>query len=48
MSLVLSLKLPSFTWMGALVPQEQLNGIVKYIYLEKEPRSCFNYYTIVS
>ena len=30
-NLVLSLKLPSSTWMGALVPAEELKDTVKYI-----------------
>ena len=32
------LNLPSFTWVGALVPAEELKGIVMYIFLHEEPR----------
>ena len=37
----LSLKLPSSTWMGALVPIEKLNDIVIHTSLEEEPGPCF-------
>ena len=46
--LVLSLKLPSSTWVGALVPAEELRDILLCISLEEEPGPCFNYYTVVS
>ena len=36
---MLSLKLPSSTWVGALVPTE-LKGIVMYIFLHEEPGPC--------
>ena len=35
-----SMKLPSSTWVGALVPAEELKGIYIYILLEEEPGPC--------
>ena len=39
-NLVLSLKSPSSTWMGTLVPAEELNGILLCIFHEDEPGPC--------
>ena len=38
---VLSLKLPSFTWVGSLVSAEELKDIILFcIFLQEEPRPC--------
>ena len=43
-----SLKLPSSTWAGALVPAEELRDTVMYIFLEEEPGPCPQGCTTVS
>ena len=37
---MLSLKLPSSTWVGALVPAEELKGILLSVFLVMEPGPC--------
>ena len=39
-NLVLSLKLPSSTWEGALIPAEELKHILLCRFLEEEPGTC--------
>ena len=39
-NLGLNLKLPTYTWVGAIVPTEELEGIFLCIFLEEEPGPC--------